>query len=226
MERREKPSVKSDREPSAGSTSRPFGHRRSIRLSGYDYSQAGMYVFTVVVDNRLPLLGRIIDGELDPTAAGKLAAAAWEALPDRFPTIVVDEFVVMPNHVHGIVFLGANPVGEPPPTMEQASHLPDPDRFRAGAADSRPRIPNQLRRERFLPQLGEVIRSFKGASAREIRTTCLPEFGWQRNYWERIIRGDHELERFRKYIYENPARWAMDKHFVEDAIDHRQRFHE
>jgi REP element-mobilizing transposase RayT len=80
-----------------------------LRLAGYDYRQPGAYFVTVCTDWRRPMLGEIADSEMRPSNAGLIVQDVWNRLPQRFPSIVLDAFVVMPNHVHGIVFLGAVP---------------------------------------------------------------------------------------------------------------------
>jgi len=84
-------------------------HRRAIRLAGYDYRQDGMYFVTICTFQWECLLGEIVDGEMYLSAAGEAVQQAWDRLPPRFPGIALDRFVVMPNHVHGILFLGADP---------------------------------------------------------------------------------------------------------------------
>jgi len=84
-------------------------HRRSIRLDGYDYRQDGMYFVTICTFQWECLLGEIVDGEMYLSTAGEAVQDAWDRLPARFPGIALDWFVVMPNHVHGILFLGADP---------------------------------------------------------------------------------------------------------------------
>lgn len=80
-------------------------HRRSLRLQGYDYSQAGAYFITVCTHNRACLFGEIVDGTMHENQAGQAVREAWQALPERFPGVDCDAFVVMPNHVHGILVL-------------------------------------------------------------------------------------------------------------------------
>ena len=84
-------------------------HRRSIRLKGYDYSQAGAYFITIVAQARACLFGEVVDGEMRLNDAGRMV---WDDLPERFPGLELDAFGVMPNHVHGIIILtGRAPVG-------------------------------------------------------------------------------------------------------------------
>lgn len=81
--------------------------RRSLRLPGYDYAQAGAYFVTICTQQRICLFGKIVDGEMQLNEAGKMIHAVWHQLPTRFNTLVLDEFVVMPNHIHGILVLQA-----------------------------------------------------------------------------------------------------------------------
>lgn len=168
-------------------------NRRSIRLKGYDYSQAGAYFITIVAQDRMHLFGEVGKGEMQLNAAGRMILAEWEALPQRFPTVEIDAFVVMPNHVHGIVIITDGPgvVGagsEPAPTTPATAHT-----ARHG--------------------LPEIVRQFKTFSARRINALRgTPGVSvWQRNYYEHIIRNDEALERIRRYILENPARWMRDR---------------
>jgi len=82
-------------------------HRRSIRLKGYDYAQEGVYFVTVCTQNRACLFGAVADGEMQLNNAGEIANATWNELPVRFPSVGLDAFIVMPNHVHGIIIVGA-----------------------------------------------------------------------------------------------------------------------
>lgn len=87
-------------------------HRRSIRLKHYDYSTPGHYFVTICLQNRACLLGNIVAGQMHLNDAGHMVQKNWIDLPQRFPHIALDEFVIMPNHFHGIVALH-NPVGAP-----------------------------------------------------------------------------------------------------------------
>ena len=82
-------------------------HRRSIRLTGYDYKQSGAYFVTIVTRNRICLFGDITDGEIVLNDTGRIAEVSWVGLSSRFPTVSLDSFVVMPNHIHGIITVGA-----------------------------------------------------------------------------------------------------------------------
>ena len=163
-------------------------HRRSIRLKGYDYSQPGAYFVTVVTQDRACLFGEIVDGEMQLNNSGQIAKAAWDELPARFPSVRLDAFIVMPNHVHGIIMVGAQ-------------FIAPSDGF--GATNQG--VMNHA------PTLGEIVRTYKAASTRLIRQAGTPDFAWQRNYYEHIVRDEESLNRIRRYILDNPARWEFDR---------------
>ena len=85
--------------------------RRSLRLKGYDYTQAGAYFVTVVVQERLPLFGVVMDSKMQLNAAGEMVQRVWDEMPNRFPSIEMNAFIAMPNHIHGIIIVGAPLVG-------------------------------------------------------------------------------------------------------------------
>ncbi len=173
-------------------------HRRSIRLRGYNYAQAGAYFVTVCTRGRECLFGNVVDGEMRLNDAGQIIAHTWAALPQRFSSITVDESVVMPNHFHGIiVVMGVVGAGLAlpsfPPVRTKSTH-------NKGAASS-------------APTLGDAIRAFKSISA-IAANRVLGRTGrslWQRNYHEHIIRDDNSLYTIRQYITDNPLRWAFDR---------------
>jgi putative transposase len=164
--------------------------RRSIRLRGYDYSSSGAYFVTVCIKNKECLFGEIADGMMRLNHAGELIHEIWDALSKRYDDIDLDAFVVMPNHVHGIIVLiDASAVGA-------GLALP----IRRGAASN-------------APTLGDVIRTFKSISAIQVNRllTRTGQLLWQRNYYEHIIRNEAGLDRIRSYIAMNPQNWMMDQ---------------
>lgn len=163
-------------------------HRRSIRLSGYDYSQNGAYFVTLCTHNRHCLFGKIADGAMQMNDAGNIVRQCWDAIPIHFPRIEIDELVVMPNHIHGIVVIDGRGTACRAPTVE---------RFGQPISGSIP----------------TVMRSFKSAVTKRINEMYGSPGArlWQRNYWEHIIRNEDELNRIRQYIIDNPARWEIDR---------------
>ena len=161
-------------------------HRRSIRLKGYDYSRAGAYFVTTCVRDGVCLFGEIVDGTMRMNDYGRIVAEAWRDLGQRFKHIELDEFVVMPNHVHGIIHVGV-------PFMTPSVL----DVVNQGAINR-------------APTLGGMVRTFKAVASRAICRNGA-DFQWQRNYYEHIVRNENELARVREYIVNNPAQWALDR---------------
>jgi REP element-mobilizing transposase RayT len=168
-------------------------HRRSIRLKDYDYSRAGAYFVTVCSWRKENMFGEIKNGEMMLNKCGEIVMQCWDDVPNHYHHARLDEFVIMPNHVHGIVFLG-DPVGAglALPTKGVTTR-------KVGAASS-------------APTLGVIMRTFKSMSTitanRLFDRQGYPL--WQRNYYERIIRNNSELHAIREYIRYNPMKWDED----------------
>jgi putative transposase len=178
-------------------------HRRSIRLRGYDYAQAGAYFVTIVTRDRVCLFGEVINGEMRLNDRGGLIHSVWDELPDHYPGVKCDAFIVMPNHVHGIIVLAnEGGVGE---SDVGAGLKPARTGLRPTTAPGAALNP--------APTLSEIIRGFKTFSARRInQLRHMPATPvWQRNYYEHIVRGESELNRIREYIANNPLQWEFDQ---------------
>lgn len=162
-------------------------HRRSVRLPTYDYRQTGVYFVTLCGFQRACLFGELQDGSLQLNEAGTIAQEVWLEIPQHFPHVELDEFVVMPNHLHGLLVL-------------VASSTPD--------SSDVPSLPGPLSRS-----LGAVVGAYKSATSRRINTwrgtPGVPV--WQRNYYEHIVRSDEALVSIRRYIADNPHYWAEDE---------------
>jgi len=174
-------------------------HRRSIRLKGYDYKQAGAYFVTVCTRDRTCFFGDVVDGEMQLNDTGRAVRASWNELPARFQNVVLDAFVVMPNHIHGIVIVGAQFIA---PTNSSQPPIANTDQGAINRA----------------PTLGQIVRKYKAVTTRLIRQTANTTFAWQRNYYEHIIRDDESLNRIRRYILDNPSRWAFDRENPEATV--------
>jgi len=167
-------------------------HRRSIRLQGYDYSQAGAYFVTMCTRNRECLFGDIMDGEMRLNAIGHIVIDEWVKTAEIRNEIELDEWVVMPNHFHGILVIDHRRG-----TARRAPTTTTMERFGKPVARSMP----------------TVIRSFKSAATKrinEMRNTPGTKI-WQRNYWEHVVRNASELTRLREYIQNNPIQWELDQ---------------
>jgi len=171
-------------------------HRRSIRLQTYDYSREGAYFLTICIHDRLEMFGEIKNGKMCVDVRGEIVQAIWYTLPNRFPGIDIDHFVVMPNHIHGILI---------------RTDLVVPNREESSSSTTT----NSLQQYRSSPKrfqsLKEIARTFKAAISHSIRTSSTPEFAWERNYHEHIIRNEAELLSIREYIVNNPRKWQEDE---------------
>ncbi|MCA1746707.1 MAG: transposase [Bacteroidales bacterium] len=190
-------------------------NRRSIRLQGYDYSQAGVYFMTICTQNRACLFGDIVDGEMRLNDVGRMIQTVWDEMPRRDVYIDLDTFIVMPNHIHGIlIFHGRGescirPGPESSVDHRAGDHRVDGDH--AGDHKDRPygTLPGTV---------GRIVQAFKSITTHEyiqgVKQNGWTSFCgklWQRNYWEHIVRNETELIRIREYIRNNPAQWELDK---------------
>jgi putative transposase len=155
-------------------------HRRSIRLKGYDYSQAGAYFITICIHQRQPLLGAIANGNMTPNPAGTMVQTIWEELPFHYPNLELDAFVLMPNHIHGIIILKSTQT-KLAMTLGEIVH-----RFKSFTTA---KYRHGVDREQWQPFASRL---------------------WQRNYYEHIIRDRASCDRHRQYIANNPSSWQSD----------------
>ena len=171
-------------------------HRRSIRLRGYDYARPGAYFVTICTRERECLFGDVVDGAMILNESGRVVESCWQILPRHFPHVRLDAFVVMPNHVHGLIVLTDFP-----------SRPRLGGRGEALAANASPLQGTKP------GSLGAIVQNFKSVTTRKINpirgTPGMPL--WQRNYYEHIIRNEDEWNEIRTYIAENPLRWELDE---------------
>jgi len=179
-------------------------HRRSIRLSGYDYSEDGWYFVTICTQKRKYMFGKIVNEQMRLNSAGFMVKTWWQKIPNKFPSIQTDEYVVMPNHFHGIIAVGATLRGRP-----------DPDVVDGKLAQTHNKLGQPYR---IAPTLGDIVNWFKTITTNQyihaVKQNGWPPFYgrlWQRNYYEHIIRNEDELNHFRQYIAENAANWQTDE---------------
>jgi len=185
-------------------------HRRSIRLKGYDYRQSGGYFVTMVTQGRDALFGDVVNGEMILNDAGEMIVRWWLELPNKFPNVNVDIFVVMPNHFHGIIFItDATDVGD---DLRVVPDLRDDDGGEHVGSPQRAGSPRQN------APLSQMIQWFKTMTTNEyirgVKQLGWKPFNgkvWQRDYYEHIIRNPSAADRIARYIESNPARWNEDK---------------
>lgn len=201
-------------------------HRRSIRLKRYDYSQKGLYFITLCCKDKTHLFGQIIDGEMVLNAFGKIVFAEWEATPEIRKNISLGAFIIMPNHIHGILKIDYT-----------TSHK------QTGAGKFK--SPSQT--------IGAIARGYKGATTRKMKD-CLKKLEaekesrrgelhsptkhrekgecnspqqmrlkisegsiWQRDYYDIIIRNERALKNISAYIINNPSKWKEDKFYSREG---------
>ncbi len=174
---------------------------RSTRLPGWDYSRSGYYFVTICTNDRACTFGEIENGRMTLTDIGKVADQCWRDIPDHFPFVQLDAFVIMPNHVHGIVVIVDAPANS--------------DRRDVACNASTIRNANTAQFSRISPKQGSlssVIRSYKSAVTRFAhRAHPNQAFRWQARFHDRIIRNEKELWRVRRYIQNNVLKWAEDQ---------------
>jgi putative transposase len=203
-------------------------NRRSIRLKGYDYRRSGAYFITICIHQRRWRLGQVCEGVMVPSIDGGIVAQIWHRIPQHFPNAYLDEFVVMPNHIHGILWLGHDRDG----VDRDGDDIPAGAKHSAVQSSVIPKIklPNaspQPHHGTTTPHHGTttpphgtksgsvcaIVQNFKSISTRKINQIHQTPGSriWQRDYYERIIRDDVALDRVRTYIRNNPRSWAKDK---------------
>ena len=210
-------------------------HRRSIRLKGYDYSSEGAYYVTIVAQGRKCLFGEIVDGEMHHSKYGQIIQKWWDEIPVHFPNMELGAFVIMPNHVHGIIFIIDDRRGEVlsprdhPNNNIQNVNIGDANNQGGEINDKGVKTNNQggeindegmninnqggetppLQRR----TLGQIVAYFKYQSTKEMNRieteNAITKF-WQRSYYEHIIRNEKELQQKTDYIMDNPSQWDED----------------
>ena len=170
--------------------------RKNTRMKQWNYSSEGWYFITICVKNRAHVFGAVQNGKMRLNNWGKFVHECWQQIPIHFPCVAIDQFVVMPNHVHGIVVLrDDNIMGD-------------------ACRDKACLVPNNRREMK----LSTIIGSFKSSVTREINK--IPSnhiFAWQRSFHDHIIRSERELINIQNYIFFNPDNWRDDDFFVQSS---------
>jgi len=204
--------------------------RSSRRLRGYDYSQPGAYFITICTENKVCYLGNVVDGITISYPISDIIRDIWQEIPVKFQGVDLDAFIIMPNHVHGIVV-----IKKECRDMIQQAHIDNNENIREGlihqmhikdyAKDMEVSFVNQApTKNQTDPKtkdwslmlnsnqtVGKIIRYFKAKTAKIVHDRFFPSFQWQRNYYEHTVRSPRELDSIREYIINNPLKWALDR---------------
>ncbi len=172
-------------------------HRRSIRLEEHDYTQSGAYFITFCTYQRMHVFGDVVDGKMVLNDTGKIARDEWFKTAELRPYVKLyeDEFVIMPNHGHGIIWI----------TDDWARQRRAPTECRAPTAEAFGKS--------VKGSIPTIVRGYKSAvtyavnTAQNMRGAIL----WQKNYYEHIIRNERELNNIEWYIVNNPLNWQLDR---------------
>lgn len=177
----------------------------STRLKGWDYSSAGAYFVTICTKNRIPYFGDIVDGIMVLSEPGKTARKCWQEIFGHFNNIELDEFVIMPNHVHGVLIIeNDNDIARTPNNVETP-------KLGVSTTDS-----ENIIRAWKSGSIGVIVNQFKRKCTITIRKT-IPEFAWQSLFHDHIIRDENELNGIREYIIHNPVNWEDDDNYQKEG---------
>lgn len=179
-------------------------HRRSIRLEEHDYAQPGANFVTICTRDRECLFGHVANGEVRLNDAAEIVREQWLRTAQMRPNVELDAFVIMPNHVHGIIVIHESCRGEASVVEIHGSNTPS----KSDASPLRQR-PNGTQPG----SLSAIVQNFKSISTRKMNAARdapgMPV--WQRGYYEHVVRNEAELMAIREYIEGNPARWDDDE---------------
>jgi len=160
------------------------GDRRSVRLKNIDYASTGAYFVTICVQYKRTVFGIVSGDSVILSSMGKKVEEFWLSIPDHFLNVSLDEYVIMPNHIHGIVLIRNEPSND---HQEKAFQ----------------KIPTG--------SISSIIRSYKATVTRHFRQNGFTSFQWQRGFYEHVIRSEKAMNSIREYIHLNPRKWSVDK---------------
>lgn len=191
-------------------------NRQSIRLSEYDYRSPGVYFVTACAADRRCLFGAVIDGQMHTNDYGDIVVEEWRRTEQVRDRVIVDTFVVMPNHTHGVIIITDPPDADSPQQSSPASTgTAENDRGRDSSATNpyHDKSPNRTFGGAIAGSLSTIMRQFKSMVTKRVNRLCDTTGAsvWQRNFYERVVRTRDELERIRTYIRRNPAQWDEDR---------------
>lgn len=182
-------------------------NRQSIRLKGYNYSQEGAYFVTVFTKNRVCLFGDVIKDKMILNIPGEIVKKCWISIPSHYANVSLDYFMIMPNHVHGIILINYKRVQNIEPLQSLTSNV------RAQDIEPQKEILQKQNRYQNVTKasIGSIIRGFKIGATKWFRKNTDIKNVWHRNYYEHVIRNETDLNNIREYIIYNPLKWETDE---------------
>ena len=181
---------------------------QTVRLKNYNYAQNGSYFVTICTKNRENFFGKIVDGKMIVNNLGNFAKKCWQEIVLHYPQVQLGEFVVMPNHVHGIIIIDDD-CGDNKNAINRRGAINHRGAINRASAGGITGQKNPMLNPNCL---GAIIRAFKSRATQKIRLID-PQFSWQSNYHEHIIRNEKSEQRISEYIIENPQNWNTDKNY-------------
>jgi len=181
-------------------------HTRKLnRLKGYDYSRDGYYFVTICVKDKIKYFGEVKNGKTILNKYGKIARQQWLWLEQQYPYIELDQFIIMPNHMHGLVLINSEKIKNAAGRSRSRRDRFGRDRFGRDRSRPVPTTANINNNNFKILSLSNIIGAFKTASSKMIHESGLAEFKWQRSFYDHIVRQQKSLQIIRRYIYYNPA---------------------
>ena len=170
-------------------------NRKRNRMANFDYSTPGYYFVTICTKGMLEYFGRVQNAKMELNDTGQIVQECWLDLPNHYHNCKLHTFIIMPNHIHGIIEIvgnGFKPFQNEQPTNKRNGLKPFPTYG-----------------------LSEIVRGFKTFSSKYINQKSKHKFTWQKSFYDHIIRNDNELIRISEYIEKNPMLWKQNKNFIE-----------
>ncbi|MDD5072105.1 MAG: transposase [Patescibacteria group bacterium] len=181
---------------------------KSTRHPDWDYADDGMYFVTICTNNRQEFFGKIINEKMFLNGIGKISNRIWQEITKHFDDVILDEYMVMPNHIHGIIFIcnnGRDAINRVSTINRTIPHENDINRVSTGGITGKY---NPMGKK----SLGEIIRWYKGRCSFEIKKLSFNiNFAWQSRFYDHIIRNEYSLNNIRNYIYNNPVKWVINR---------------
>jgi putative transposase len=181
----------------------------TTRLKYWDYRTAGWYFVTICTHDKVCTLGKIKNDEMLLSDIGEIAEQFWLQIPEHFPQVTLDQYVIMPNHVHGIIVIQSE---NPAVDSKNSDNRDVAFRSRDVACNVSTTISRTM--AGISPKKGSLsvmVRSYKSAVTRWARNNQYAHFGWQARFYDHIIRDEASLQRIQAYIVNNPAKWGLDR---------------